>query len=490
MQSNTTLTTPLPRRVRGTQISQAHAVLSLIAGLIAAAMLLPLAYLLYRALGVGPRAVDLLFQPRTAVVIANSVSLAVVVTLLSLLIALPWAWLTVRTDIPGRRVWGVLAVLPLVFPSYVGGYAFVAMMGPRGILQQWLEPVGIERLPSIYGLPGAAWVLTIFTYPYLVLSIRAGLRRLDPSLEEAARNLGYGPWQTFRRVTLPALRPAITAGALLVSLYVLSDFGAVSILRYNSFTRVIYMQYLNSFDRSLASLLSLVLVAITIVLLFAAQRFQGKQRLYRSGIGTARLAQTIVLGRWKWPALLFCGALVLVALFLPAGVISYWLVRGLAAGESLQPLWTATYNSMRAAVLAAAAAIALALPVSYLAVRYPSRYSMAISQSVYLGFGLPGIVIALSLVFLGANYAPWLYQTLVMLIFAYVVRFLPQGVGNVRTGLLQISPRLEEAARSLSCSLGTVKSRVHRGRLAFRDIYLKLSGDAPESTLGVSKETP
>lgn len=449
MQSNTTLTTPLPRRVRGTQISQTHALLSLIAGLIAAAMLLPLAYLIFRALGVGSRAMELFFQPRTALVIGNSLSLALAVTLLSLLIALPLAWLTVRTDLPGRRIWSVLAVLPLVFPSYVGGYAFVAMMGPRGIVQQWLEPLGIERLPSVYGLPGAAWVLTIFTYPYLLLSIRAGLRNLDPSLEEAARNLGYGPWQTFRRVTLPALRPAITAGALLVSLYVLSDFGAVSILRYNSFTRVIYLQYLNSFDRSLASLLSLVLVAITIVLLFATQRFQGKQRLYRSGVGTARAAQTVILGRWKWPALLFCAGLVLVALLLPAGVIVYWLVRGLAAGESLQPLWAATYNSMRAAVLAAAAAMLLALPVGYLAVRYPSRYSLVISQSVYLGFGLPGIVIALSLVFFGANYTPWLYQTLLMLIFAYVVRFLPQGVGNVRTGLLQISPRLEEAARSL-----------------------------------------
>ena len=202
--------------------------------------------------------------------------------------ALPLAWLTIRTNLPARRLWSILTALPLVFPSYVGGYAFVAMMGPQGIVQGWLEPMGIERLPSIYGLPGTAWVLTIFTYPYLLLSIRAGLRNLDPALEEAARNLGYGPWQTFRRVTLPALRPAIAAGSLLVSLYVLSDFGAVSIMRYNSFTRVIYIQYLSSFDRSLAALLSLVLVAMTIMLLFTAQRFQGRQRLYRAGIGSAR----------------------------------------------------------------------------------------------------------------------------------------------------------------------------------------------------------
>ena len=449
MQSNATLVTPSPRRVRGTQISQAHTLLNLLAGVIAAAMLLPLAYLIFRALGVGAHAFDLLFQKRTAIVLFNSVSLAFIVTGLSLIAALPLAWLTTRTNLPARRLWGILTALPLVFPSYIGGYAFVAMMGPKGIVQGWLEPMGIERLPSIYGLPGTAWVLTIFTYPYLLLSIRAGLRNLDPALEEAARNLGYGPWQTFRLVTLPALRPSIAAGSLLVSLYVLSDFGAVSIMRYNSFTRVIYMQYLSSFDRSLASMLSLVLVALTIMLLLTAQRFQGRQRLYRAGIGSARQAQTVALGRWTIPALLFCGFVVMAALAAPAGVVLYWLVRGLAAGESLLPIWQATLNSIKAATAAAAVAILLALPVGYLVVRYPSRYSLLVSQSVYLGFGLPGIVIALSLVFFGANYAPVLYQTFAMLIFAYTVRFLPQAVGNVRSGLLQISPRLEEAGRSM-----------------------------------------
>ncbi len=449
MQSNSTLTTPLLRRVRATHISQAHVLLNLLAGLIAAAMLLPLTYLIFRSFGIGVDAFGLLFQRRTPIVLFNSIALAAIVTAISLVVALPLAWLTVRTDLPGRRIWSVLTALPLVFPSYVGGYAFVAMIGPRGMVQGWLEPMGIERLPSIYGLPGTAWVLTAFTYPYLLLSIRAGLRNLDPALEEAARNLGYGPWQAFRNVTMPALRPAIVAGSLLVSLYVLSDFGAVSIMRYNSFTRVIYMQYLSSFDRSLASLLSLVLVILTILLLFGAQRFQGRQSLYRTGVGTARAARRIALGHWTWPALAFCALIVTIALVLPTSVVIYWLVRGLSAGESLLPIWEPMLNSMKAATAAAVTAILLALPVGYLVVRYPGRYSLLVSQSIYLGFGLPGIVIALSLVFFGANYAPALYQTFIMLVFAYNVRFLPQAVGNVRSGLLQISPRLEEAGRSM-----------------------------------------
>src|SRR5690606_41655420 len=108
--------------------------------------------------------------------------------------------------------WGALCVMHLLFPSYVVSYSLVAMMGPRGIVQGWLEPLGIQRLPSIYGLTGAVWALTIFSYPYLYLSIRAGLRNLDPVLEEASRSLGYNQWQTFWRVTLPNLRPSIAAG--------------------------------------------------------------------------------------------------------------------------------------------------------------------------------------------------------------------------------------------------------------------------------------
>lgn len=424
-------------------------------------MLLPLAYLLLRASSTGlAEATRLLLRPQTLTIVGNSLLLATLVTTSSLLISLPLAWLTTRTDLPGRQIWGVLAALPLVIPSFVGSYALVAMMGPRGIVQGWLEPLGVTRLPSIYGLPGAVWALTLFTYPYLYLSIRAGLRNLDPALDEVSRSLGYGPWRTFWRVTLPSLRPAITAGSILVALYVLSDFGAVSILRFNSFTRAIYIQYLSSFDRSLASLLALVLVIITLLLLVAAHRVQGRRRYHRAGVGTRRSHRPVSLGGWTWLALAYCLAVTMAALVLPTGVIAYWLVRGLAAGESLLPVWKSLANSLQAATMASLVSICLALPVAYLAVRFPSRYSTWVDRSVYLSNGLPGIVLALSLVFFGANYAPLIYQTLVMLVFAYVVRFLPEAVGTVRSGLLQISPRLEEAARSLGLNRRQAIARV------------------------------
>ena len=282
------------------------------------------------------------------------------------------------------------------------------MFGPRGALQELLSPLGVDRLPSIYGFTGSLWALTLFTYPYIFMSIRAALHRFDPSVEEAARSLGYNGWQTFLKVTLPNLRPAITAGGLLVALYTLSDFGAVSLLRFNSFTRAIYVQYLSSFDRNVASLLSLALIVFAIILLMLERnsRGRGRPRYYRSSAGVAAPRKRIELAHRKWPALLFCGSVVTAALVLPVGVILFWLLRGLDSGESLAPVWTATLNSFRAGALAAAAAAALGLPVAYAAIRMGGRLMSLAARAVYIGYGLPGIVIALSLVFFGANFAP------------------------------------------------------------------------------------
>ncbi len=412
--------------------------------------LLPLAYLVFRTLGVGVEDVAaMLLRGRTLRIVWNSIALALGVTLVSSLVALPLAWLTVRTDLPGRRVWTVLIAMPLAIPSYVGAFTLVGMMGPKGMFQSILAPLGVERLPSIYGFPGALWALTLFTYPYMYLSVRAGLQRMDPAIEEAARSLGYAHLEVFRKVTIPNLRPAITAGALLVILYTLSDFGAVTLLRYNTFTRAIYIQYLSSFDRSLAAVLSLVLVGITVLLLAVERRTRGHGRYYRSGTGVTRSRPLQALGPWTLPALALCGLVVFAALLMPAGVIAFWLVRGLLAGESLLSVWQATLNSLWASGLAAGLTVLLAIPVAYYSVRFPGTWSDLVSRAAYLGYGLPGIVIALSLVFFGANFLPGLYQTLAMLIFAYAVRFLPQALGSIQTSLLQFNPRLEEAARSL-----------------------------------------
>ncbi|MCH7952831.1 MAG: iron ABC transporter permease [Chloroflexi bacterium] len=413
---------------------------------VGAAMLLPLVYLVIRASEHGT-VFETLTRASTIETLIRTCLLAAAVTAAAILISLPAAWLTTRTDLPFRGVWSVLFSLPLVFPSYVGAFVLVAALGPRGIVQNWLEPLGVDRLPEIYGFWGAWLAITLFTFPYVLIPLRAAMKGLDQSMDDAARSLGASSFGTFFRVTLPQLRPALAAGGLLVALYTLSDFGAVSILRFDSLTRVIFIQYKSAFDRSEAASLALLLAAVALAAVWIESMTRGKARYHSEAV--RRTPKIVRLGGWRWPALVFCVSLVMISLVLPASVLVYWLVRGLDAGQSVSFIGSAAVNSVQVSSLAAAAAILFALPVAVFSVRYPGALSRLIERASYTGFALPGISIALALVFFGANYAPWIYQTLPLLVFAYVVRFMPQALGASRASLLQTNPKTEEAARGL-----------------------------------------
>lgn len=438
----------LPRGLRREPLS-----LWLVAVAIAGAAALPAVYLVVRAADSGDTAIDAILDSDTAGILWRTIQLIALVTAGSVLIAVPLAWLTVRTDLPYRRAWAVASVLPLAIPSYVGALAFISAFGPRGLVQGWLEgPFGINRLPDFYGLTGAAVVLTLLSYPYVFLAVRATLWRLEPEMEEASWTLGRSPWQTFRRVTLPLLYPAIGAGALLVALYTLSDFGAVALLQYDTFTRVIFNEYNTAFNRAGAAALSLVLlgVGVTLILIEASARRRAR---YYSGANAARRKRRIVrLGRWRWPASVFSGAVTLLALGVPVFVLAYWLVRGIDAGESGLFDWGAAYNSVRYSLAAAIATVIAAVPISVLSVRRPGLLSAVLERFSYVGFALPGIAVGLGLVFFGIRYATGIYQTAYLLVFAYVVLFLPVAVGLIRASLMQVNPRMEEAAMSLGRS--------------------------------------
>lgn len=429
--------------------------------LVALLMLLPLSYLLLRAAGAGADGVEYLLRERTLQIILNSLVLVVTVVGAGVLIGVPFAWLTTRTNLPLRRLWLVLGLLPMVIPSYLGAVTYVAAFGPKGMLQGWLEVlIGLDRLPEIRGWFGAWLSLTLFTYPYIVLPVRAALLNTDPALEEAARSLGLNRWQVFLRVTLPQLRPALAAGVLVTALYTLSDFGAVSIMRYNAFTRAIYLQYTSSFNREHAALLALVLVALTLGLLYLEGRVKPQNPNYRMGTGAKRQPKTIHLGRWRWPALAFCGGLIGLGVLVPVGVLVYWLVSRVRNPNLPADMLELTTNTVAISGSAALVVAVVAIPLALLAVRYPSRWGRWLVNLSYTGNALPGIVVGLALVFFAANYLPVWYQTMPLLIFGYATRFLPFSLGATRSALTQINPRLEEAARSLGLRPWQVTMRV------------------------------
>lgn len=224
--------------------------LTLLSAAIAGTVVFPLAWLVIEAVTVErSRAMELLFSSGTVEVLLNSLLLMAGVTVFSILLGVPLAYLTARTDLPFRRFWSVVAALPLVVPSYVGAFAFVSAFGPRGEFHDVLAPLGIDRVPEIYGLPGTILVITLYTYPYVYLTTRAALLSFDTTLIEAARTLNHGRLEAFRRVTLPVIRPAIAAGSLLAALYAVSDFGTPSIMRLPVFTD----RYTSSTTRSAAT---------------------------------------------------------------------------------------------------------------------------------------------------------------------------------------------------------------------------------------------
>lgn len=394
--------------------------------------LLPLVYIAVRAAEGGwETAADVVLRERTLWLVLRSVGLTASVTTACLVVGIGLAWLTTRTDLPARRTFAVLAALPLSVPSFVAAY------------------VWISALPGIAGFWGTFLVLTSCTYPYVFLPVAAALRRADPALEEVSRSLGRSARVTFLTVTVRQVRPAAAAGALLVALYVLSDFGAPSLLRYDVFTRVIHSSYRASFDRTPAAVLSILLVVLTIAITVAESRSRGRAGQARVGSGVARTAAPARLGRLRLPAVTACAAVAAVALGFPAVSLGYWLVRGSSAALEPGRLLDAASATVGVSLLGALLTTALAVPVGILAARYAGRGVRVLEHSAYAGHALPGVVVALALVFLGVRFVRPIYQETPLLVIAYAVLFLPAAVGAVRASVAMSPRRLEEVSRSL-----------------------------------------
>lgn len=444
-----------------------HLGLLAVAGLTGLLAAVPIIYLVVRSAQGGTATWVPLLSRLVPQLLANSLKLAAATTILAVAVSVPLAWLVVRTDLPGRRVISWLAALPLVFPPYVGAFAYITMFGPRGALEHWLGamsgvpgPELYPRLPQIYSFGGVTLVLALFTFPYVYLLVGTALRGFNQSLEDAARAAGLGPLATFWRVTLPLLKPAIGAGALLVALYAIADFGAVAMLRYDTFTSAVYLQLRGRLNRSAAAALSTILVALAASLLWAEGRMEAKGRFTQT-TGTWRPGRPVPLGPWKWPALAFASTVLLAAVGMPAGMLTYWTYEGFAGGGlHFAQLGKYATNSLVSSAGAASFGAVAAFPLAYLAARHKGILSRFLFRLGYFGYGLPGVVVALAVIFLFNTFLPPLYGTVWTLIAAYMIRYMPQSLGAQHAALLQISPSLEEAGRSLGYNGVQVMARI------------------------------
>ena len=428
----------------------ALAALGLIIGLM---MTLPIGYVILRSFSASPDRWLRLWDTRIPYLLWNTLSMTAATTLFSVVIGVSLAWLVYRCDTPGRGVWRWLLALPLMLPPYVGAVAYIMILGPSG----WLS--NITEMPfNIYSFGGVLFVLTMFKFPYVFLIAGAALKRMNQSFEDTARSLGLSTWEIFWKVNVPFLRPAIGAGAILTALCVLSEFGVVAIMRYNTFTAAIFYQ-MESYDRVSATILSFILIALTLVVLWIEAITKRRQKFYQTD-NTYRSPSLLKLGRWKPVALLWVSIIVFFSILLPVIVLIYWSGYGLAEGALDSQFWTYTLNSIKVASLAAILCMILALPVIYLKSRYPSGPSALIGKLTSSGYALPGVIVALGIIFTFNTYIPWLYNTFYLISIAYVVRFLPQAMQYGEASLSQVSPRIDEAARSLGYKPWNVLSKV------------------------------
>jgi iron(III) transport system permease protein len=390
--------------------------------------LIPFGYLLVRVFGAGfDSFVESIERTRTLELLANSVLLAIAVSLSAMLIGTAQAWIAVRSNLPGRKVFAILAALPLAIPSYVAAYSWVAVIpGFSGFFAAWL-------------------LLTVGTAPLVYLSVSAALARFDSATEEVASSLGAGKFAVLRKVTWPNIKGATFSGGLLSALYVLSDFGAVSIVRYDTFTRAIYNAYRASFDRNLAATLALILVAVTVLVLVVESRSRGKKRI---GTVIANRLNRIDLRVWKLPLVALLTGIASVSLLVPLASLTRWSIVGLPDTdwqEVSEALFSSIYLSVSGGMITAFLAVAIALVV----VRFKTRLGFILERSVWLTHATPGIVVALSLVFFSNQVAPWIYQTLFLVLIAYVALFLPNALSAISIPLSQSPISLDEVSSSL-----------------------------------------
>lgn len=399
-------------------------VIGVIAG---SAALIPLGYLFFR-LGAGSdKAAAELLRPRTLELLFNTTLLVVSVTVTALVIGFLQAWLTTRTNLGFGALFAVLATLPLAIPSYVMAFSFTA------------------AFPAFSGFWASWVVMSLATSPYVFLAVSAALVRTDASSEEVARTLGLTKSQVLVRVTWPQVRPAATAASLLVALYTLSEFGAIAILRFDTFTRAIYNAYRLSFDRTAAAALAVVLVMITLLVIWFERRYRGD---YLSVSPASQKRVRISLGKTKPFAITGLVVVALVGVGVPLYSLTNWSIIG-SSSANLQQIFEALMGSVSLAVLSGVVVTVFALAVALWVVRYPTRLGKIVEVSVWANHALPAIVVALALIFVGANLVPDLYQTTALLVFAYLILFLPNALGAMATPIAQVPRSLEDVANSL-----------------------------------------
>jgi len=412
--------------------------------------------------------------------IVNSLLLMLQVGCYTLIIGVSTAWLVSATEFPGRRWLSWALVLPLAAPAYIVAYVYTDLLDFSGPVQSTLREAlqltpGQYWFPQIRSLTGAAIILSLVLYPYVYLLSRAAFMRRSTTLFNAARVLGAKPSRAFLVIALPAARPAIVGGVALVLMETLADFGVVDYFSVPTFATGIFRSWFAMGEKVAAMKLAAVMFLFVIALV-VLEKYQRREVGASAQATDGRTSRIPLRGRHAILACLFCSAPVLLGCIVPMAVLLNYAIQ---VGDPLleQGFIQFVINSVSIAAITAFIATAIALLLSYSAQYKGSRTTTMSVQIATMGYALPGIILAVALLTPISSLDRWLAEilnntlgwqvgllltgTTATLIYAYVVRFLTVAYNTTSSGLMQIPPVFNQAARSLGANRRHLIRRIH-----------------------------
>lgn len=414
-------------------------------------------------------------QPANYIALGRTLSVGLAVTMLATAAGAFLAWLVARTDLPGRQQLKTWLMLPYLIPPFIGAFAWAQLLGPAGYLNKFYQSsTGAEGvLFNIYGPGGIILVLAVHSYPLVYLTVVGAFARIDPALEEAARIAGATRWQVLRDISFPVMAPALMSGALLVFVSAIANFGVPATLGFSSGYYVLTTRIYDAVNNAslgnhlaLAAALSVILSLLAGTGLMGANlALRGKDFAVISGRGGT--PGTIPLGRWRYAFGL--AVMSFVFLFSLAPVLAVGLT-SITKAYGLDPVpvnWTLKHyqyvlwqmpvaqralgNSILLALAAATLTMAWGGMIAYLTLKVRWRQRTLLEFLASLPYALPGTVVALAMILTYSQPLPltgWrLYNTLWIILLAYIIRYLIFPVRSTGAVLSQIAGNLEEAAR-------------------------------------------
>jgi iron(III) transport system permease protein len=457
-------------------------VIVLIALLLCGLVLLPLGWLLWYSVTDNDGAptaanfVRLASDPSFAAPYLTALEIAVSVALGAAAAALPLAWLVARTDLPLRRLIRALVTASFVTPPFLGAIAWEILAAPNsGILNRIARDLfGLgeyEHVFNIYTASGVVFTMACYSFPYVFVLVANALDNIPAELEDASAILGAGRLRTLRRVTVPMIMPALLAGGLVAFVQTLTQFGVPAILAmpagFHVITTKIWALFQYPPEPHLAAAAAMPLLVVTILLL-QGQRLLLGRRGYTAIGGRSGTMRLVMLGPWRWPALVFAVGLLSMPIILPyAALIKTAIVRTPSDPLSWVTLsWhnlffvfiefsqtrNALWNTVLLGLLSATGATALALVVGYVTSRRLFAGHRFLGLLATAPVAIPGIVLGVGLFFSYTRPPIVLYGTLWILLLAFLTIELPAGYQQLQAAFRSLHPELEEASRILGAS--------------------------------------